>query len=492
MALKEGFASPPIDDLWSHTAAIWDVFFNATTPTAVAHRARARLTHLVDFARRRSPFYARHLRNVARADAFALADLPAVSKCELMAHFDDWATDHAVTRAAVDAFIDRAENIGDSFLGRYVVWTSSGSTGTPGIFVQDERSLALYNALELVRFRGLGPMQWLPHMLSTDERYALVAATGGPFAGCATAARLVRTQPWLANALRVISILQPLDELVAALNEFQPTCLASYPSVANVLAEEQRAGRLRLRLAELWCGGEQLSAAVRRQAEQSFACRLREAYGASEFMSIAWSCADGALHVNSDWVLLEPVDADLQPTAPGQISHTTLLTNLANLTQPLIRYDIGDRMQCLAAPCACGSEFPAIRVEGRTDDTLEFDGTAGHVVKLLPLALATVLEEGAEVHGFQLVRRDSATIELRLPSCEQRENTAQRCRQQLRRFLRRQHLENVQVLWRGDAPAPDPVSGKLRCVIASPSALDVAPAAAADMAGMAGPQFGVH
>ncbi len=164
--------------------------------------------------------------------------------------------------------------------------------------------------------------------------------------------------------------------------------------------------------------------------------------------------------------------------------------NLANLTQPLIRYDIGDRMQRLVAPCACGSEFPAIRVEGRTDDTLEFDGTAGHMVKLLPLALATVLEEGADAHGFQLVRCDSATIELRLPSCEQREYTAQRCRQQLRRFLRRQHLENVQVLWRGAAPTPDPVSGKLRCVIAAPSTVDAAPVAGAS--GIAGEQFGMH
>jgi phenylacetate-CoA ligase len=53
-------------------------------------------------------------------------------------------------------------------------------------------------------------------------------------------------------------------------------------------------------------------------------------------------------------VILEPVDAQLPPVPPGQVSHTTLLTNLANHLQPLIRFDIGDRIRwaASAAPAA--------------------------------------------------------------------------------------------------------------------------------------------
>ena len=46
-------------------------------------------------------------------------------------------------------------------------------------------------------------------------------------------------------------------------------------------------------------------------------------------MSIAFGCREGWLHVNADWVMLEPVDANYRPTPLGQISHTVLLTNLA-------------------------------------------------------------------------------------------------------------------------------------------------------------------
>ena len=54
---------------------------------------------------------------------------------------------------------------------------------------------------------------------------------------------------------------------------------------------------------------------------------------------MAYDCGQGWLHVNSDWVILEPVEADYSPTPPGQASHTVLLTNLANRIQPIIRYD---------------------------------------------------------------------------------------------------------------------------------------------------------
>ena len=69
--------------------------------------------------------------------------------------------------------------------------------------------------------------------------------------------------------------------------------------------------------------------------ERAFDCALINEYGSSECMSIAFSCSERALHVNSDWVILEPVDADYRPILPGASSHTVLLTNLANRVQPI-------------------------------------------------------------------------------------------------------------------------------------------------------------
>ena len=152
---------------------------------------------------------------------------------------------------------------------------------------------------------------------------------------------------------------------------------------------------------------------MRRVVERAFSCRVVNSYGSSEFLTLATDCPSGRLHLNSDWAILEPVDANGEPVECGTVGTTTLLTNLANVVQPLLRYDIGDRVTVHATPCECGSPLPAIEVEGRADDVLRMPGENGRTVSLLPLALATVLEEDAGLFDFQLVQHEPSRLELR-------------------------------------------------------------------------------
>jgi phenylacetate-coenzyme A ligase PaaK-like adenylate-forming protein len=66
---------------------------------------------------------------------------------------------------------------------------------------------------------------------------------------------------------------------------------------------------------------------------------------------VAYDCGYGSVHVNADWVILEPVDAAYQPVAVGQPSQKVLLTNLANRVQPIIRYEMGDSVTIDPEPC---------------------------------------------------------------------------------------------------------------------------------------------
>ena len=95
-------------------------------------------------------------------------------------------------------------------------------------------------------------------------------------------------------------------------------------------------------------------------------------YAATECPFLSVSCPDGWLHVNSDWVILEPVTADHQPVPAGELSDTVLITNLANRIQPILRYDLGDSVLQRLDPCPCGDPRPAIRVQGRAADLLTF------------------------------------------------------------------------------------------------------------------------
>jgi phenylacetate-coenzyme A ligase PaaK-like adenylate-forming protein len=165
--------------------------------------------------------------------------------------------------------------------------------------------------------------------------------------------------------------MDPLPALVDALNDYQPAFLASYPTTLAMLANEQRAGRLRIAPACIWSGGECLAPSAASTIEQAFASGLINEYGASECMSLAYSCPAGWLHVNADWVVLEPVDRHYQATPAGESSHSVLVTNLANRVQPIIRYDLGDSILVKPDPCGCGSPLPALRAEGRPYPTRE-------------------------------------------------------------------------------------------------------------------------
>ena len=119
--------------------------------------------------------------------------------------------------------------------------------------MQDERALAVADALEAAR----GPISlaaprsnaWSDWWLGSGagaQRIALVAATDGHFASVVAFERARALNPWLGATSHSFSFLQPMAHLVEQLNAFAPTVLASYPSMAWVLSEEQRAGRLKI------------------------------------------------------------------------------------------------------------------------------------------------------------------------------------------------------------------------------------------------------
>jgi phenylacetate-CoA ligase len=91
----------------------------------------------------------------------------------------------------------------------------------------------------------------------------------------------------------------------------------------------------------------------------------------------------------------------------------------------------------------------------------------GSVVRLLPLALTTVVEEAAPGHRFQIVQTAADRLMVRLePSAETDRRAVWRATATaLRQYLARQSLPNVHVGLDGRGPMPDRRSVKLREVV---------------------------
>ena len=433
---------------------------------AIMARQQTRLTELVRFARARSPFYRALYRDLPE-DVEDLRQLPPVTKPGLMASFDDWVTDRKVTRAEVEAFMTDERLVGHRYLGRYAVWSTSGITGERGIFLHDPAALAVYRVLTLLR-------GWLPWMtpgrlwptLRRGNRVAAVVAGSLQYGSASIMEAARREHPRPFNHVRVFSVLRPVSELVLALNDFQPALLLGYASALTVLAREQAAGRLAIRPALVGSGGEWLPPPARCEIEAAFRCRVRENYGASEFPPLAWECFRGRLHVGADWVILEPVDEQYRPVPAGRPSYSTLLTNLANRIQPLIRYELGDTVTVGPEPCRCGSPLSWVRVQGRRNEILSIQAPSGETVSLPPLVLTLALLRVPGVQRRQVIQTGPTRLRVRLEveSGTDLEAVSVTAIRRLRAELAVHGLEHVEVEQALEPPAADPVSGKYRQV----------------------------
>jgi phenylacetate-coenzyme A ligase PaaK-like adenylate-forming protein len=93
--------------------------------------------------------------------------------------------------------------------------------------------------------------------------------------------------------------------------------------------------------------------------------------------------------------LAEPVDDDNNPAPPGAPSAKVLVTNLHNLTQPLVRYELTDRFTTPKAASAAG--WLRASIEGRADDVFRYGGVAVH-----PHVIRSALATAGTVREYQV------------------------------------------------------------------------------------------
>lgn len=445
-----------------------DIWAAALEPEAGLYtRQRRRLAELVGYARRHSPAY-RELTAHLPDDEIDLASLPPTDKATLMPRFDEWVTVSRVSYQAVTRFAGERGHIGQLFEGRYAVWKTSGTTGDMGLFVHDPFALAVYDTLFAARaWPAMATATATLKLAQHGGRMACVVASEDHFAGISSWRHQAHAYPWLAPMMRDFSVMTPLPELCRQLQAWDPGQIVAYPSVLSLLAREQLADRLALKPAILVSGGETLDAEEKDLIEGAFDCHLYNVYACSECDYVAFGCEHGWLHINADWVILEPIENDGSPTPPGKPSVSTLLTNLANKAQPIIRYDLKDSVTVKAEPCPCGRHLRAIRVEGRVNQYLRLADLNDRIVNLLPLAIGTLLEEVSGLRRFQVVQTGWRMLQVRcepVPGVDVAD-LHRRVLADFSEYLEGQGLSGVRVEIAPEAPKIDPRSGKLQQVV---------------------------
>jgi phenylacetate-coenzyme A ligase PaaK-like adenylate-forming protein len=443
-----------------HAMAQCVQYKKASAPERDALREK-RLRTMVAWARENSPYYTELYRNI-RPD-FSLADLPPVNKVDLMAHWDEWPTDRAVHLADAEAFMRDLDHIGRKWLGNYILFTTSGSTGNPLTALCDS---ATYNVMAAVNgVRSIARKEDLFALIRRGKTIG-VFATGGFYLGNSSARARLLQMPWKKRQMAIISALLPVEQIVEKLNDFQPAMLGGYPSNLELLIDEQQSGRLKIHPAFIMTGGEYLSDALRFRLSECFGCYVQTSYSCTEGGTVACECRERHFHINDDWVIVEPVDSANNPVPAGVRSDKILLTNLFNFTQPFIRYEISDRVILHNEPCACGNPSPWLELEGRTDDVIRLTQN-GREIKLAPLAIYATLKEVHELRRFQLIALPENLVELRIIPAEgvSREVAFQHAKTALENFFTLHGAAQVNITLSGDEPRQDAGSGKFKHII---------------------------
>jgi phenylacetate-coenzyme A ligase PaaK-like adenylate-forming protein len=271
---------------------------------------------------------------------------------------------------------------------------------------------------------------------------------------------------WCRNALlyRLVelntSTIRPddWDRFIAAIRKKGPRVMVAYTQSAVLFARYLRGrGIDDIRFESVITTAEVLLPGQREYMEETFRGRVFNRYGCREVSVIASECSEHCgMHVNADALLVEIVPDPLLAPPYGRV----VITDLLNLSMPLIRYEIGDVGRWAEnQDCPCGRGLPLLEdLQGRITDFLVLrDGR-----RVSGPSLTLVVADIPEVRQVQFVQKSLDRVTLRVvPGNGYGSNTAAELQRRLLLYLDGlacMEIEEVKSI-------PSLASGKYRFVV---------------------------
>ena len=417
------------------------------SPTKIKKLQYKRLKKLVNYSKNNSPYFKDLYKNTK--DDFKLEDLPSTNKIDLMKNFDNWITDKNITMKKIEEFTSNTENVGHMINDKYLIFKTSGSTGNPITVLYDKQNIDVASAV--AAFRTFARKEDFKKFIKNGKRTAGVFSNYGFYLACGMSKYLELQYPNKKNKITIDVNTQEKD-IINELNNFNPSMLSGYPSNLALLSNFKE---LTINPDIIITGGELLTDEIRKKLTDRFNCYVQTHYSCTEAGEIACECSEKHLHINEDWVIVEPVDKNNNPVGYGVLSDKVLITNLSNFIQPFIRYELTDRIIIHNEKCKCGKTSRWLEIEGRTDDILEFEND----IKIAPMSFYKILAEIKEINRFQLIQKSPNKLELRLIGKE-KEIIFDKTKKLLEEFLNSKNIKNVEIYLSDALPQANKISGK--------------------------------
>ena len=325
-----------------------------------------RLHTLVDYAREHSPDLRMLYKDLP--ENYTLEDIPVLDKADGLAHYDEWVTDPELTVGKVRSYLARDPADNSLLLGRYTALQTSGSTGEPLPMVRDMHRNQIHTQLLLQRLMSPVPAGYYDH---SKHKMAFIVHLSTSASSYGSYLKTKARHPGFEDNITAISILDSAEEMVEKLNAFKPEILVAYPPSLVMLAEEKVKGNLDIDLGLIVSSAELLTEENYHRIHEVFGCPVLNNYCMTEGGEIAMTHDCPHLHINEDWVIVEPVGADRQPVKDAdEFSEGILVTDLSNFVQPIIRYYVSDSVRVRREKFDC-YPLPVMEIRGRSWESFE-------------------------------------------------------------------------------------------------------------------------
>lgn len=381
-----------------------------------------------------------------------LSAFPTMDKNSLMEHFDEIVTVPDIRQEELRKF-DETDSVNQKlFKGKYHVVHSSGSTGLPRYFVYDTSA---WDSMLLGIIRGAlwdMTMSQILKLLSGGLRILYIAATDGRYGGAMAVGDGIRG---IGAEQRFLDIKTPLSKWVQTVREFQPDIIIGYPSAIKILGELVENSEVSVDMCRVISCGEPLAPGLRDYLEKIFGAIVVNFYGASESL---------ALGVETDraegMVLFD--DMNYIEVENGKM----YLTCLYNYVQPLIRYEISDRLVFRQEK---QGKYPFTQADillSRSEDVIWFEYDEGKRDFLHPLAVEGICVEGLLDYQFQKTDKDAFEMLAQVSNQEKKSQIQREIIQQMKKILHEKDMDSVRFFIRFvDEILPDARTGKKQLIV---------------------------
>lgn len=357
-----------------------------------------------------------------------ISQFPSIDKKKLIENFDRLVTVQDVLQSELRVF-DEVEHTKDTFKNGYHVVHSSGSTGKPGYFIYDEKA---WNHMLLGILRGaLWDMSMIDilRLLWKRPRIVYIAATDGLYGGAMAVGSGIEG----VHAKQLsLDIKQPLNEWIEQIQSFKPNLVIGYSSAIKILAEQVERGKINVKIERVISCGEPLNTNLRTYLEKVFNCDVINFYGASESLAIGVEIhGEEGMYLFDDMNYIEVENEKMY------------LTSLYNYAQPLIRYELSDRLVIDDSD----QRYPFTKIKnlaGRNEDLMWFHDEQGNKEFLHPLAIEGFCIEHMLDYQFIQLNHHAFELDIQVAKEEYKESIQKEMIASLTSILKEKKLDYVQ------------------------------------------------